>query len=106
MGVRSHILHQFAPEQGLPDRLRVQGLFLVAGGNHHIPALLPGTEPVGAKYLVLVKQVRHLLRQLEVAQVGVAAIQEPRQRREGLVLVHQVRQQPVQTPDQPALVEG
>jgi len=106
VGVRSHILYQLAPEQRLPERLRVQGFFLVAGGDHHIPALLPGTEPVGAEHLVLVEQIRHLLGQLEVAQVGVGAIQKPRQRREGLGLIHQVRQQPIQAPDQPALVEG
>src|SRR5690606_42058673 len=47
--------------------------------DHHILALLPGRQPVGAEHLVLVEQVGHLLGQLEIAQVGIAAVQESRQ---------------------------
>ncbi len=53
----------------------------------------------------MVEQVRHFFGQLEIAQIRVGAFQKPGQRGERLILPHQFRQQPVQPPHQPALVE-
>ena len=92
MSVCAHILNQPAPEQGLPAGFRIQRLFLGPGRDNHVLALLPGSQPVGPEHLVLIKQIGHLFRQLEIAQVRIVTFQKPGQRCKGLVLPHQTWQ--------------
>ena len=105
MSFSACVFHQFAPQHRLPVGVFVYRLFFVAGGDHHIPALLPGGEPVGAEHLILVKQIRHFLSQLECPQIRVAAFQKSCQRVEYVVGMNQLWQQAVQPPHQSAFIK-
>ncbi len=106
MSRAANILHQCLPEPGLPAGVGVQGFFFAPGGNHDLPPLFPGAEPIGAKDLILVEQVGDFFRQLKAAQFRVMAFQKPAQGQEGVVGMDQFRQQPVKSPYQPAFIKG
>ena len=97
--LRQHL----APQLGLPQLPFGHGHVRATGRAHHILALLPSCQPVGAVNLVLVKQVRQLFSQLQQA-LRLAGAQKIGNRLERGIF-KTLRQQAHQTPDHGRLIE-
>ena len=98
------VRHQLPPQLRLPAQLLVQFPDFAPGQLQLVATLFPVRKPVGPEHLILVKKVGDLLRQLITAHLGFRAFHKAAQRRKHR-LVQQGRQHPVESPDQPGLVE-